>query len=117
MTDPQFTIIIAAIPSTIAALAAAFVALASLIKSKENGRVADATAQKADKLIEKTTEIHTLANGNLSKMAESLAVAMKEIEGLKALLLQKEEGKQVNPEPIKAEIVNSPSNPVPTTSA
>lgn len=48
--------------------------------------VAQDTGRKADTLIEKTSEIHTLTNSNLSAVTASLAVALAKMEGMEKLI-------------------------------
>lgn len=76
--------VIAAIPATIAAIVGGM----ALLQSKANAEVAartdkkvDSTAIKADTIIEKATEIHTLTNSNLSKVQSQLDVANEKIDG------------------------------------
>lgn len=57
--------------------------------------LAKVTDKKADTLIEKAVEIHTLTNSNLSKVTESLNVALKEIDGLKKLVESQTKAKDV----------------------
>lgn len=73
------TTIIALVASALAALPPSLVAWAALRATKENG-------VKADSLVEKTTEIHTLTNGSLSKVQASLETANEKISGLEKLV-------------------------------
>ena len=78
--------VIAAIPTTIGSITAAFLAFAAWRTGIENGQKADTAAlatraigAKADTVIEKTTEIHTLANGNLTEATAKLASASAQL--------------------------------------
>ncbi len=55
-------------------------------KADVTDRKVDAGLRQNDLIIKKADDIHTLANGNLSEMTKSLAVAMQEIKDLKALV-------------------------------
>ena len=57
-----------------------------LEQSQASAKVTEATAKKADALIEKTTEIHTLTNGTNSELTAALRVANQKIEGLRELM-------------------------------
>lgn len=76
MTDSTIitvvTIVLAAIPTTIASLVAL--------------KKANSTDAKADTLIEKTAEIHTLTNSNLSAVNKTLAIANEKIVGLEKMV-------------------------------
>lgn len=74
MTDTVQLALIVGLPPTL-------VALSGLIVSLRNGTKQDATAKKADTIIEKATEIHTLTNSNLAKVSAALDVALAKIEG------------------------------------
>lgn len=82
------SVILALVAGLPASIAAIFGGMA-LLQSRRNAEVAaqtdakvDATAGKADTIIEKATEIHTLTNSNLSKVQAQLEVSQKTIEGL-----------------------------------
>jgi type III secretory pathway component EscV len=75
MTDATAAALIAQIPAVIASITAAVIAFASLRKSSDNGKKADATNNKQDVLIEKAVEIHTQTNGQMSKVTSALAVS------------------------------------------
>lgn len=79
------TAFVVGLPATIAAIVSGM----SLLQSRRNAEVAartdakvEATAGKADTIIEKATEIHTLTNSNLSKVQSQLEVSNRTIEGL-----------------------------------
>lgn len=78
MTDATIitvvTIILAAVPTTIASLIA-------LKTANKNGL-------KADALIVETAKIHTLANNNLSAVNKSLEIANEKINGLQTLVAE-----------------------------
>lgn len=95
MTDTALTILIAAIPPTMASVTAAIVAIVSLLKSNDtNAKIDEAATQRAiqtsktEKLIEKTTEIHTMANGKLSTVSAALDVATETIRGMQKIIDQ-----------------------------
>lgn len=80
---------LAAIPPTIAALAALMAARKSAkqtqdtnIKTIELVAKAEETTQKTDNLVKKTEEIHTLTNGNLGEVRKELDKANKKIMAL-----------------------------------
>lgn len=82
----MFIAIVAAVPSTVTALA-------GLIVSIRNGKKTDAVAQKTDAVgvqaveaAEKQVEIHRLVNGNLSQVKADLSAANGEIKALKELV-------------------------------
>ena len=74
---------VAAVPPTI-------VAFAALRSSRLN-------SAKADQLIDKTTEIKTQTDGQLTKVMGSLAVANEKITGLEKLIAEKNKP----PEPVQ----------------
>lgn len=95
--DP--TIIAAAIVTVLAALTGAAVTIINAAaaardrKDSQHERVvlketAQATNAKADTIIEKAAEIHTLADGNLSKVTAALGVANEKIIGLEKLVAE-----------------------------
>lgn len=88
MTDTVQLALIAAVPPTIAAMAA-------LAVSIHNGMKAAETGKKADTIIEKAAEIHTLTNSNLSAVTKSLEVAQARIDGLEKLVAQNLAAKKV----------------------
>lgn len=84
MTPEVQLALVAAIVPTIAAVGAIVVVIVG------NRRA----AQKADVMMEKTTEIHTATNGTLSALNKSLEVAMEKISGLEKLVSTLEKPKQ-----------------------
>lgn len=98
------------------ALITAIPACGALLVSYLNGRTANATARKVDEaakktdvIIEKAAEIHTLADGNLSRMTAQLAVANQEIQGLKTLMAEMREAKVVLAAAVAAPAVTPPA--------
>lgn len=84
----NWTTIILALITVLPATIAAIVGGMALLQSRRNAEVAastdkkvEATAGKADTIITKATEIHTLTNSNLSKVQAQLEVANEKIEG------------------------------------
>ncbi len=69
MTDSQLTIIVASIPPTIAALSALFVGIRNGSKAAQNKIEADQAVQA---VTQKTDDIHSMVDGNLSKTQEKL---------------------------------------------
>ena len=57
-----------------------------LEKTNAAAKVSDETAAKADTLLQKTVEIHTLTNGTNSELTSALKVANQKIEGLRELM-------------------------------
>lgn len=88
MTDIQLTIILAAIVPTLAALGAMVVSVVNAIKSNANG-------VKADDIIKKAEQIHTLTNSNLSKVTASLEVALARIDGLQKMVAEMSKAKDI----------------------
>lgn len=95
MADPS--VIAAAMVTVIAATAGAIVTVVNAIAAatdRREGRKArealavttSATDQKAERIIQKTDEIHSVTNGNLSKVQAELAVAHEKILGLEKLV-------------------------------
>ncbi|MEP7304222.1 MAG: hypothetical protein ABJA98_01765 [Acidobacteriota bacterium] len=91
------TVIAAAIVTVIAALVGGLVSVINAVSSagdRRAGRMERAallattknTDQKADTIIEKATEIHTLTNSNLSKVTTALELANERIHGLEKLM-------------------------------
>lgn len=124
MTDTQLTIIIAAIPATIAATGALVATILGVIQGAGRERKAEEREEKAsvktDSLIEKTVEIHTLTNSNLSKVTAALDAANVKIEGLQTMvanLLKDKEAASKSNEPTDVIVVNEPTSPVPITQA
>lgn len=70
---------LAIIVPTIGALAAAVVSIITAIRSRDNGI-------KADKIIEKATEIKVSTDGNLTRMSNDLETAKEKISGLETLI-------------------------------
>lgn len=100
--DP--TVIAAGLVLVIGALAAGVVlvinALAKMkldvLKGQEEiNKTARSTEHKADQIIEKAAEIHTLTNSNLSKVTASLDVALEKIAGLEKMVVSLNEAKKV----------------------
>lgn len=84
----NWTLIIVAGISAIPASVAAIVTLLTLLQSRQNAKVASATeavlkqnVAQTGVIIDKTTEIHTLTNSNLSKVQSQLDVAREKIDG------------------------------------
>ena len=78
--------VIIGLPPTIVALAAWRQGIANGKKAEILDQKVIATADKADTIITKTAEIHTLADGNLSRVSAALDLANKKIEGLEKLV-------------------------------
>lgn len=91
--------VIAALPPTIAALAA-------LRQGQRNEAKADAGAIKTAELVKKTDEIHVLANSNLQKVTAALEVANQKIEGFEKLLAEIAHNRI--PVVLAAEVINKP---------
>lgn len=102
LSDAAQLAIIVSIAPTIASMGALFAAILGASKSKENGR-------KVDTVIEKTTEIHTLTNSNLTEVQSKLSTALQEIVGMKELITELRRPTAVQP----VEVVNTPENSVP----
>ena len=90
MTDSAILASGTAIATIIASLTAAIVAVAALRKTTATAASVTANAvtanKKADILIEKTAEIHTLTNSRMAKVTADLEVALAEIKALKERL-------------------------------
>jgi hypothetical protein len=89
MSDAAIHDIVAGLPPTLMALAGLFVAWRNgtkaelaAVASKERAAVASA---KADVIIEKADQIHSLTNDNLSRVSTALEVANTKIDGLHQL--------------------------------
>lgn len=91
--DP--TVVAAGLVLVIGALAAGIVSIITafskmkldLLKGQEDLNMkADKADSKADQIIEKAAEIHMLTNSNLSKVTESLNVALEKISGLEKMV-------------------------------
>lgn len=102
--DP--TVIAAAIVTVIAALVGGTVTVVNAIAAAQDRKDArsarfilqnttDGVTHKADTIIEKAIEIHTLTNSNLSKVTESLNIALEKISGLEKLVTSLTAAKQV----------------------
>lgn len=76
MSEQTLTTVIVAV---LAAIPPTLVAFAAMLSSIRN-------AKKADAIISKTDEIHTLANSQLSTVTATLAVANEKIAGLEKLM-------------------------------
>jgi hypothetical protein len=120
MTDATLTIVLVAIVPTLAAIGAMIVSIINAIKSTENGA-------KADHIIEKATEIHTLTNSNLSKVTATLDVANAKIEGMQKMISGMLEAKNVadhladktasapvvpSADPVEVKVINPKTDPV-----
>ena len=79
MSEAVQIALIASITPTVAAICALIIGII-------NGRKANVAATKADSLLEKTTEIHTLTNSNLARVQAALDVANEKIKGLEQVL-------------------------------
>jgi hypothetical protein len=116
MTDTQLTIIIAAIPATVAAIGALAATIIAAMKSSERGIRAEI---KADDLLGKTAEIHTLTNSNLTKVQGALDVALAKIEGLQTMVAAMVHAKAIADKlaeiatPPEVKTINEPSNIIP----
>lgn len=121
MTDIQLTIVLAAIVPTLAGVGAMIVSVINAIKSNANGI-------KADDIIKKAEQIHTLTNSNLSKVTAALEVANARIDGLQVLVSTLTIAKAIADQvahtaadkaapssPTEVLVVNQPEEPVPTT--
>jgi len=83
------TVIVAFSGATVAIINARAAAAERLEAKASRARLEETShnvERKTDTIIEKAVEIHTLTNSNLSKVTESLNVALTEIEGLKRLV-------------------------------
>lgn len=98
---------LAIIVPTIGALAAAVVSIITAIRSKDNGI-------KADKIIEKATEIRVSTDGNLTRMSSDLETAKEKIVGLETLIRSMAENTRAadelarNPLPVATVVVQPP---------
>jgi hypothetical protein len=92
MTDSAIVAIGTAIATIIASVTAAVVAIAALRKTTTAAVVAD---KKADILIEKAVEIHTLTNSRMAKVTSDLEVALAKITGLEARLIGMDDAKTI----------------------
>lgn len=98
MTEATVVPIVVAI---IISLPPTLVALAGLLQGRRNGA-------SADRLMTKTAEIHTLADGNLTRVSTALDVANEKIVGLEKLMAQLIQARDATGEPVKVEVVNTP---------
>lgn len=102
MTDTAIVGVVSAIGAQvlliIAALFSGWAALQARAEAKSGRLEAQAAnvegGRKADTLIEKATEIHTLANSSLSKATSALEVANVTIQGLHNLIALSEQAKR-----------------------
>lgn len=107
MSDNLVMAWLAVIVPTIGALTAAVVSIISAIRSKDNGA-------KADKIIEKATEIKVSTDGNLSRMSSELETAKEKIAGLETLIRSMAESTRAagelarNPLPVATVVVQPP---------
>ena len=99
MTDSAILALGTAIATIIASLTAAIVAIAALRKTTATAASVTANAvtadKKADILIEKTAEIHTLTNSRMAKVTADLEVALSKITGLEARLIGMDDAKAI----------------------
>ena len=104
MSDP--TVLAAAIVTVLTALGVLVVTIINAKSAADERRDAresriaveattKATDRKADAIIEKTAEIHTVTNSNLAKVTAALDVAKERIEGLQKLVGQMMDAKGV----------------------
>lgn len=88
MTDASINAILVAIPVILGIIAKTILdimtARTALVAAEKN---ANKIVEKVDKVIEGNVEIHTLANDQLSKMTNALAVANEKIQGLEKLIV------------------------------
>lgn len=93
----ESTIIAAALVTVIAALVGGVVSVINAVSAAADRRASRVeraalsittknTDRKADTIIEKAVEIHTLTNDNLSKVTAALGVANERIQGLEKLM-------------------------------
>jgi hypothetical protein len=87
MSDTTIIAILAAIPPTLMALAA-------FRQGKINTVMAEKAEVKADSIIHKADEIHTMTNSNLTKVNADLEMANKRVESLENLIKSMAEPKQ-----------------------
>lgn len=87
--DPLVAIVaavLAALPPTIAALAALRQGKQNAAKVAVNTQLTEDTGHKTDNLIKKTDEIHELTNSNLTSVKSDLAMANQRIKELQLLV-------------------------------
>lgn len=106
--------LIAAIPPTLAALAAYKQSMAALSTSQETQRIAKGISEKAseqatktESLVGRVDQVHTLTNSNLSQVRAELAMAATRIENLIAVV------SELKSERSKAEVREALHTPVP----
>jgi hypothetical protein len=92
MTDTAIIAIGTAVATIIASLTAAIVAIAALRKTTASAVKADA---KADIIIGKADEIHTLTNSRMARVTADLEVALAQIAGLQARLVGMDDAKVI----------------------
>lgn len=88
MTDANFNSLLVAIPVILGIIGKIVIdimtARTALLAAERN---ANKIVDKVDTVIKGNTEIHTLANDQLSKMTNALAVANEKIQGLEKLIV------------------------------
>jgi hypothetical protein len=97
MTGDQILAFGVASGSIIGALTAGVIAIIAALRKQEASRSADAVKAdaKSDILIGKADQIHTLADGNLSRVSSDLKVALESITRLEARVASMAEAKAV----------------------
>lgn len=92
MTDATVQVIwvavCTALPPTLMALAAWRQGKNNSVEIAANSRITDNTEKKADTLISKTAEIHTMSNGQLAALQAALALEKTRNEGLERLVVE-----------------------------
>lgn len=100
--------VMAALPPTIAALAAFMQSRAAVEQAKIATAVGASTAQKTDGLIGQVQQVHTLTNSNLSAVKAELAIATQQITSLLAIV------QELKTERDKVAMATAYSTPVPS---
>lgn len=87
----------------------------SKVERKVVKDIVSSTERKADNIVEKTIEIHSMTNSNLTKVTEALSVALEKISGLEKLILSMVEAKKTADEHSQraaaAAVSNTPRSP------
>lgn len=128
MTDTQFAELIKALPAIITSLGTLFIGIVVALSRKRDEK-ADL---KVEKLVETTAQIHTLADGNLSKITTELKLVNARYEELQKVVVELNKDKasatevarklaeKVSHPEVKADsgpsevvVVNKPDEPVP----
>jgi hypothetical protein len=86
LSDAVLTAIVATIPPTLVAVGTLIVSWRTSGKAVVIDTKATALVGKADVIIHKAEEIHTLTNSNLTKVSTDLALALKRIESLEGFI-------------------------------